>query len=206
MSCPHPDSSDLRGRGGMPARLLSVVLPTHNRPEQLERAARSVLDQRGGEMELVIVDDASDPATGDMVDRLAGDPGSGRCATRRRSGPAAVATAASPPPAATCWASVTTTTPGCRSGGDGPRTPGHRHRRRRGDVVAPGGPRPHRTDGAVPGATGLPGPPALVVDFVAIPFGVIRRSMFPDDLAIDVDLRTGEDWTCGCAAPRSGRS
>jgi glycosyltransferase involved in cell wall biosynthesis len=34
----------------------------------------------------------------------------------------------------------------------------------------------------------------LWFDFVAIPFGVIRRSMFPDDLAVDVGLRTGEDW------------
>ena len=43
----------------VPAHLLSVVMPTRNRPEWLERAARSVLDQRTAELELVIVDDGS---------------------------------------------------------------------------------------------------------------------------------------------------
>ena len=34
----------------------------------------------------------------------------------------------------------------------------------------------------------------LWFDLVAIPFGVIRRSMFADDLAVDAGLRSCEDW------------
>ena len=34
----------------------------------------------------------------------------------------------------------------------------------------------------------------LWFDLVAIPFGVIRRAMFPDDLAVDAGLRSCEDW------------
>jgi glycosyltransferase involved in cell wall biosynthesis len=58
----------------MTAHRLSVVMPTHDRPELLERAARSVLDQGGPEIELVVVDDASGPATGVVTARLADDP------------------------------------------------------------------------------------------------------------------------------------
>ena len=46
-------------------------MPTHNRPERLERAARSVLDQDGAELELVIVDDASSDRTPEVAERLA---------------------------------------------------------------------------------------------------------------------------------------
>ena len=53
--------------------LLSVVMPTHDRADQLERAARSVLDQDGTEIELVIVDDASSDGTPEVTDRLAAD-------------------------------------------------------------------------------------------------------------------------------------
>lgn len=50
--------------------LLSVVIPTHDRPERLAVAVRSVLDQEDATIEVVIVDDGSGPATADMIDRL----------------------------------------------------------------------------------------------------------------------------------------
>jgi len=53
--------------------LLSVVMPTHDRSDQLERAARSILDQGGTEVELVIVDDASSDGTPAVTDRLSED-------------------------------------------------------------------------------------------------------------------------------------
>ncbi len=61
------------GAGPSMTTLLSVVMPTHNRSAQLDRAARSVLDQAGPEMELVIVDDASSDDTPEVTDRLASD-------------------------------------------------------------------------------------------------------------------------------------
>src|SRR5215472_9662532 len=52
--------------------LLSVVLPTRNRPRLLARAAASVLAQDVGSLELVVVDDASTDDTPDVLDRLTG--------------------------------------------------------------------------------------------------------------------------------------
>ncbi len=40
--------------------LVSVIIPTHNRPQLLERAVESVLDQTYDNLELLVVDDASD--------------------------------------------------------------------------------------------------------------------------------------------------
>ena len=57
----------------MARTLLSVVMPTHNRTDQLERAARSVLSQEMADLELIIVDDASDVDNGAVIDRIAGD-------------------------------------------------------------------------------------------------------------------------------------
>jgi LmbE family N-acetylglucosaminyl deacetylase len=54
--------------------LLSVVLPTYQRPERLRQAARSVLDQDYRSVELVVVDDGSGAATARTIDELtAGD-------------------------------------------------------------------------------------------------------------------------------------
>lgn len=43
--------------------LVSVIIPTHNRPKLLERAVESVLDQTYNNLELLIVDDASNEPT-----------------------------------------------------------------------------------------------------------------------------------------------
>jgi hypothetical protein len=51
--------------------LLSVVVPTHDRPDRVGTAVRSVLDQDYPALEVVIVDDGSEPATADVLDRLA---------------------------------------------------------------------------------------------------------------------------------------
>lgn len=51
--------------------LLSVVVPTHDRPDRVAHAVRSVLDQDVPALEVVVVDDGSGPATADVLDRLA---------------------------------------------------------------------------------------------------------------------------------------
>jgi glycosyltransferase involved in cell wall biosynthesis len=53
------------------AELLSVVLPTHDRPERLREAARSVLSQDYPSVELVVVDDGSGAPTARILDELA---------------------------------------------------------------------------------------------------------------------------------------
>ena len=57
----------------MSTGLLSVVMPTHNRPSQLSLAAESVLSQTTTAVELVIVDDASSDDTPEVTERLARD-------------------------------------------------------------------------------------------------------------------------------------
>ena len=57
----------------MPDGLLSVVMPTHNRPEQLALAAESVLSQTTTAVELVIIDDASSDHTPEVTEHLARD-------------------------------------------------------------------------------------------------------------------------------------
>lgn len=47
--------------------MVSVVIPTHNRPELLLRSVRSVLDQSWTDLELIVIDDASAPATAEAL-------------------------------------------------------------------------------------------------------------------------------------------
>jgi len=51
--------------------LLSVVIPTRDRPDRVGAAVRSVLDQDHPALEVVVVDDGSGPGTADVLDRLA---------------------------------------------------------------------------------------------------------------------------------------
>ncbi|MFO7800591.1 glycosyltransferase family 2 protein [Rhodohalobacter sp.] len=50
--------------------LVSAVIPTHNRAEILERAIQSVLDQTWENIEIVIVDDASEDETPQLLESL----------------------------------------------------------------------------------------------------------------------------------------
>ena len=51
--------------------LLSVVVPTHDRPDRVTHAVRSVLIQDYPALEVIIVDDGSKPETADVLDQLA---------------------------------------------------------------------------------------------------------------------------------------
>ncbi len=53
--------------------LVSVVLPTRNRASTLEDAIRSVLNQSYAQLEVIVVDDASEDATADVVAGLGSD-------------------------------------------------------------------------------------------------------------------------------------
>lgn len=55
--------------------LVSVVLPTRNRPDALASALRSVLEQTYARLEVVVVDDASESDVADVVERVAGADG-----------------------------------------------------------------------------------------------------------------------------------
>ncbi len=50
--------------------LLSVVLPTHDRPERLRDAVRSILSQEYPSIELIVVDDGSTVSTASTLDEL----------------------------------------------------------------------------------------------------------------------------------------
>ena len=49
---------------------VSVVVPTYNRADHLERTIESVLDQRFGDFELVVVNDGSTDETAAVIDRF----------------------------------------------------------------------------------------------------------------------------------------
>jgi glycosyltransferase involved in cell wall biosynthesis len=52
---------------------LSVIIPTWNRAHLVCDAINSALDQRPGDVEVIVVDDASTDNTGDVVTRIYGD-------------------------------------------------------------------------------------------------------------------------------------
>lgn len=71
---------------------LSVVMPTYNRSDLLERSLRALLDQTAPsqDYEIVVVDDGSTDATADVAAQVqAGAGGRLRCLRQRNQGPAA---------------------------------------------------------------------------------------------------------------------
>ncbi|MEX0724237.1 MAG: glycosyltransferase family A protein [Gracilimonas sp.] len=70
--------------------LITVVIPSYNRPELLERAVNSVLDQTYSNIEIIIVDDASDTEVGlvfekdEKVKLLRNNQNKGPCYSRNR--------------------------------------------------------------------------------------------------------------------------
>lgn len=61
-----------RGREGVHMPLVSVIIPTFNRCEVLERAVRSVLGQTWRDFELIVVDDGSTDGTTELLERFDG--------------------------------------------------------------------------------------------------------------------------------------
>lgn len=178
------------------ATLLSVILPTHDRADDLQRAAASVLAQDIRDLELVVVDDASADSTPEILERMAtqdrrlrvvrSDSQLGPCEARNL----ALATA-------------TGDLVGfCDDD----------------DVWLPGAARTlldyldgHPDTGAVSSwhdvshselgkTVSFRGPlrygsrHLLWQNFVALPFGIIRRSALSFDVRFDPALPTGEDW------------
>ena len=73
----------------MEEKLLSVIIPSYNRADKIERSVRSVLNQDYKNLEVIVVDDGSDDNTVDIIKEVA-DPrlryiyqeNSGACAAR----------------------------------------------------------------------------------------------------------------------------
>lgn len=72
-----------------PTELVSVVIPVFDRPRAVVEAVESVLAQEGVEVEVVVVDDGSGPATAAAVDRLAEEHAAVRVVHQPNAGPGA---------------------------------------------------------------------------------------------------------------------
>jgi hypothetical protein len=179
----------------MARHLLSVVMPTHDRPRQLERAACSLLTQAGSELELVIVDDASSADTVEVAERLASDPrvrlvhnaeSLGPGGSRNRGIAEAKGDLLGFCDDDDAWMPGAVATVVERFDADdqvGVLTAWHQVvHDRTGRTVPYRGPLDYGAD------------QLLWFNFVALPFGVIRREMFDDDLAVDASLPSCEDW------------
>ncbi|HEX7442669.1 MAG TPA: glycosyltransferase family 2 protein [Acidimicrobiales bacterium] len=190
----------------MTAPLLSVVLPTHNRSDWLDRAATSVLSQDVDRLELIIVDDASTDQTPAVTERLERDP---RVRVVRNSQPLGpggsrnrgIAKAEGDllgfcddddawlPGAAAVVLEQFDHDPSV-----GVVTSWHQVvHERTGHTAIYRGPLSY-------GAEQL-----LWYNLVALPFGVIRRANFPEGVMVDPDLPSCEDWDlwlrCACSSP-----
>jgi len=170
-------------------------MPTHNRSDKLDRAARSVLDQQGVEVELVIVDDASSDGTPELTARLAEDSRVRVVRNEVSLGPSGTRNAgisqasgeflgfvddddALLPGAAATMIGALEADPEL-----GAVTPWYQVvHERQGRTVEFRGP------------VGYGAEQLLWFNFIGIPFGVIRRSLFQQDIAFDPLLPVSEDW------------
>jgi glycosyltransferase involved in cell wall biosynthesis len=169
-------------------------MPTHNRADRLTRAAQSVLSQTTTEVELLIVDDASTDRTPEVTDRLADDRRVKVLRNESSLGPGGARNqgiAAATGDLLGFCDDDDTWLPGAAAAveqvlGDRPElgfvTSWHQ-------VVH------DRTGRTVDyrGAAEFGAADLVWFNFVALPFGVIRRSYF-DDLAFDPTMPTCEDW------------
>ena len=185
---------------------LSVVMPTHNRPEQLARAAQSVLSQDLTDLELIIVDDASSDDTPTVTERLSDDSRVTVVRNEESVGPGGARNQgislargemlgfcddddAWLPGAAAILMGTLESDPDL-----GVVTAWHRVvHDHDGRTVEYHGPRAFGAD------------ELLWFNFVALPFGIIRRSHFGDALVFDQTLPPCEDWDLWlrCAQKRS---
>lgn len=176
---------------------LSVIMPTRNRAAEVVRAAASVLGQ-DVDLELVVVDDASTDDTAGQLDALAagdrrvrvvrpsGQVPLGPCLARNRGLEVAEGDFVSFCDDDDAW------TPGTA-----PTVLGFLEDHP-GVVVASTW---HLVSHPELGTTAVYRGPTeygvrhlLWQNFVALPFGVIRRGAVPFDIAFDPELPTGEDW------------
>lgn len=70
MNKPSERSLANLGHNTAAGALVSIVLPTHNRPEMLLRALRSVVSQTYDNIEVIVVDDHSDRPAQEVVDTI----------------------------------------------------------------------------------------------------------------------------------------
>ena len=64
------DEKTIVANAGEQSELISVIIPTYNRVGLLERSVKSVLSQTYTNLELLIIDDCSNDATGEFVKGL----------------------------------------------------------------------------------------------------------------------------------------
>lgn len=176
--------------------LLSVVLPTHDRADDVGRAATSVLSQDFRDLELIVVDDASSDSTPEVLDQLAdrdqrvrvirNDSALGPCEARNVGLAGAKGELvgfcddddAWLPGAARLLVEFVRATPG----------------------VAAASSWHEVSHSGLDGAAIFRGPldygagHLLWQNFVALPFGVINRSALSFEVRFDPELPTGEDW------------
>ncbi len=71
----HPAAAPHGAAGELPVPLVSVLIPTHNRPDYCELAVRSVVAQTYANLEIVISDNSDDDATAQrLAPLIANDP------------------------------------------------------------------------------------------------------------------------------------
>ncbi len=170
-------------------------MPTHERPERLLTAARSVLDQQGVEVELVIVDDASSDTTAETVSELAADPRVVALHNDVSLGPSGTRNAGIARARGDFLAFVDdddVLLPGAAAAlvgalRDDPDL----------GVVTPWYEVVHERTGTTAdfrGPIGFGAEELHWFNFIGIPFGVVRRDAFAEDIRFDPSLPVSEDW------------